>query len=250
MRTTRIDVLTLFPGYFEGPFTVSMVKRAVQKKALDLRVTDLRDFTDDKRSTADDVPYGGGAGMVMKPEPLIKAIQKLKRGRRKVKTYLMSPQGRRLDHALVLELLQEKSLLFICGHYEGIDERVMGQVDGEISLGDYVLTGGESAAAVIVDAMARFLPGVVGHRESVEKDSFFNGLLDFPHYTRPRLFKGLTVPEVLLSGDHRKIERWRRKESLRNTLLKRPDLLGRAALNDEDRELLEEIRKETRPKPE
>jgi tRNA (guanine37-N1)-methyltransferase len=243
----RIDVLTLFPDYFEGPFTVSMVKRAVEKKAVDIRVTNLRDFTTDKRHTADDVPYGGGAGMVMKPEPLIKGIQRLKRGRKKVKTLLMSPQGRRLDHGLILNLLKEKSLLLICGHYEGLDERVMGHVDEEVSLGDFVLTGGEPAVAVIVDALIRFLPGVVGDRDSVEKDSFFNGLLDYPHYTRPRLFKGKKVPDVLLSGNHREIERWRQKESLRNTFLKRPDLLGRAVLNDEDRELLEEIQKEIRP---
>jgi tRNA (guanine37-N1)-methyltransferase len=243
----RIDVLTLFPDYFEGPFTVSMVKRAVEKKAVDIRVTNLRDFTTDKRHTTDDIPYGGGAGMVMKPEPLIKGIQRLKRGRKKVKTLLMSPQGRRLDHGLILNLLKEKSLLFICGHYEGLDERVMGHVDEEVSLGDFVLTGGEPAVAVIVDALIRFLPGVVGDRDSVEKDSFFNGLLDYPHYTRPRLFKGKKVPDVLLSGNHREIDRWRRKESLRNTFLKRPDLLGCAVLNDEDWELLEEIQKEIRP---
>ncbi|HET9869046.1 MAG TPA: tRNA (guanosine(37)-N1)-methyltransferase TrmD [bacterium] len=245
----RIDILTLFPGYFEGPLTVSMVKRAVDKKALDLRVTYLRDFAEGKRRTADDVPYGGGAGMVLKPEPLFKAIRAIKRGRRGVKTLLMSPQGRRLDHGLVMELLKEKSLLLVCGHYEGLDERVMGLIDGEVSLGDYVLTGGEPAAAVLVDALARFLPGVVGDRESVEKDSFFNGLLDHPHYTRPHVFRGLKVPEVLLSGNHQKVERWRRKESLRNTLVKRPDLLERAALSDEDRELLREIRAEQTPKP-
>ncbi|MGH7739330.1 MAG: tRNA (guanosine(37)-N1)-methyltransferase TrmD, partial [bacterium] len=227
----RIDVLTLFPDYFEGPFTVSIVKRAVEKKALDLRVTYLRDFAEGKRKTADDVPYGGGAGMVMKPEPLIRGIQKLKKGRKKVKVLLMSPQGRVLDHGLVMELLKEKSLLLVCGHYEGLDERVMDYVDEEISLGDFVLTGGEPAAAVLVDALARFLPGVVGDRESVEKDSFFNGLLDYPHYTRPHVFKGREVPEVLLSGNHRNIEKWRRKQSLRNTLLKRPDLLDRVVLD-------------------
>ena len=246
MRPMRIDILTLFPGYFEGPFTLSMVKRAVDKKALDLRVTYLRDFAEGKRKTADDVPYGGGAGMVMKPEPLFKAIQKLKKGRKGVKTLLLSPQGRRLDHGLVMELLTEKSLLLVCGHYEGLDERVMDLVDGEISLGDFVLTGGEPAAVVLVDALARFLPGVVGDRESVEKDSFFNGLLDYPHYTRPHVFKGRAVPEVLLSGNHKNVQRWRRKESLRNTMRKRPDLLERAVLTDEDRELIREIEKEAR----
>ncbi len=247
MGTMRIDILTLFPEYFQGPFTVSMVKRAVEKKALDLRVTYLRDFAEGKRKTADDVPYGGGAGMVMKPEPLMKGIQRLKKGRKKVKVILLSPQGRPLTHGLVMELVKEKSLLLVCGHYEGLDERVMGLVDEEISLGDFVLTGGEPAAAVLVDALARFLPGVVGDRESVEKDSFFNGLLDYPHYTRPHVFKGLKVPEVLLSGNHKNIERWRRKESLRNTLLKRPDLLNRVVLSEGDRELIREIQKENPP---
>ncbi len=247
MGTMRIDILTLFPEYFQGPFTVSMVKRAVEKKALDLRVTYLRDFAEGKRKTADDVPYGGGAGMVMKPEPLLKGIQRLKKGRKKVKVILLSPQGKPLTHELVMELVKEKSLLLVCGHYEGVDERVMGLVDEEISLGDFVLTGGEPAAAVLVDALARFLPGVVGDRESVEKDSFFNGLLDYPHYTRPHVFKGLKVPEVLLSGNHKNIERWRRKESLKNTLLKRPDLLNRVVLSEGDRELIREIQKENPP---
>jgi tRNA (guanine37-N1)-methyltransferase len=243
----RIDILTLFPDYFTGPLTVSIVKRAVDKKALDLRITYLRDFAEGKRKTADDMPYGGGAGMVLKPEPLIKGIQRLKKGRKKVKVLLMSPQGKKLDHGLVMELLKEKSLLLVCGHYEGIDERVMDLVDEEISLGDFVLTGGEPAAVVLVDALARFLPGVVGDKESVEKDSFFNGLLDYPHYTRPHVFKGRKVPEVLLSGNHKNIERWRRKQSLRNTMMKRPDLLDRAVLNEEDRELIREIRKDDRP---
>ncbi len=244
MRTPRIDILTLFPDYFQGPFTVSMVKRALAKKAVDIRLHDLRKFTTDKHHTADDVPYGGGAGMVMKPEPLAKALATLKKGRKKVKTLLMSPQGKRFDHAMALELSKEKNLILVCGHYEGLDERAMKSIDGEISLGDFVMTGGEPAAAVIVDALVRFLPGVVGQRESVEKDSFFNGLLDHPHYTRPRLFKGMAVPEVLLSGNHAKIERWRKKESLKNTLAKRPDLLERVQLNEEEKKLLMEAQKE------
>jgi tRNA (guanine37-N1)-methyltransferase len=240
MRTMRIDILTLFPGYFEGPFTVSMVKRAAAQKALDLRLHDLRRYTKDKHRKADDVPYGGGAGMVMKPEPLVRALTALKKGRKKVRTLLLSPQGRRFDHAMALELSRERSLLLVCGHYEGLDERVRPWIDGEVSIGDYVLTGGEPAAAVLVDALMRFLPGVVGDRESVEKDSFFNGLLDYPHYTRPRLFKGMEVPEVLLSGNHARIDRWRKKESLKNTLSKRPDLLKGLELSREDRELLDE----------
>jgi tRNA (guanine37-N1)-methyltransferase len=244
MGTPRIDILTLFPDYFQGPFTVSMVKRATAKKALDLRVHDLRKFTTDKHHTADDVPFGGGAGMVMKPEPLLKALATLKKGRKKVKTLLMSPQGKRFSHGMALELSKEKSLILVCGHYEGMDERVMKFIDEEISLGDFVMTGGEPAAAAIVDSLMRFLPGVVGDKRSVEKDSFFNGLLDYPHYTRPLSFKGMAVPEVLLSGNHALIERWRKKESLRSTLRKRPDLLEGVTLTEEDRKLLSEVRKE------
>jgi tRNA (guanine37-N1)-methyltransferase len=244
MRTKRIDILTLFPDYFQGPFTVSMVKRAVAKKAVDIRLNDLRKYTTDKHNTADDVPYGGGAGMVMKPEPLVRALTALKKGRKKVKTLLMSPQGKKFDHAMALELSRENGLILVCGHYEGLDERVMKWIDGEVSLGDFVLTGGEPAAAVIVDSLIRFLPGVVGDRQSVEKDSFFNGLLDHPHYTRPRLFKGMTVPEVLLSGNHARIESWRKKESLKATLVKRPDLLDQVKLTQEERKILDEARKE------
>lgn len=240
----RYDILTLFPDYFTGPFTVSIVKRAVEKKALDLRVHDLRKYTADKRRTADDVPYGGGAGMVMKPEPLLKALTALKKGRRKVKTLLMSPQGRKFDHAMAMELSKERSLLLVCGHYEGLDERVMDWIDGEVSLGDFVLTGGEPAAVVMVDTLVRLLPGVVGDKRSVEKDSFFNGLLDYPHYTRPRLFKGMEVPEVLLSGNHARIEAWRLKASLRNTWRKRPDLLDHVSLTPEERKLLDEVKNE------
>ena len=232
MSKLRIDILTLFLKYFQGPLTVSMVKRAVAKRALEIHLHQLRDWAQDKHETTDDVPYGGGAGMVMKPEPLMKAIASIKRSRRKVRTIFLSPQGKPLDQAMVLRLSKEKSLLLICGHYEGLDERVMSRIDEEVSLGDFVLTGGEPAAATLVDALVRFLPGVVGDRESVEKDSFFNGLLDYPHYTCPRIFKGLKVPEVLLSGHHAQIERWRRKESLKNTFLKRPDLLQKVSLTE------------------
>ena len=244
MGTMRIDILTLFPGYFSGPFTVSMVKRAVAQKAIDLRVHDLRKYTKDKHNTADDVPFGGGAGMVLKPEPLERALAALKRGRKKVKTILMSPQGRPYDHAKALELSKEKALLFVCGHYEGLDERAMKWIDEEISLGDFVMTGGEPAAAAIVDSLVRFLPGVVGDIRSVERDSFFNGLLDHPHYTRPRVFKSMEVPEVLLSGNHARIESWRKKQSLLNTLRKRPDLLEKAVLTPEEKKLLNDVKKE------
>jgi len=244
MSKPRIDILTLFPEYFQGPFTVSMVKRAVAKKAVDIRLHQLRDWAKDKHHMTDDVPYGGGAGMVMKPEPLLAALTAIKKGRKGVKTIFLSPQGKKFDQAMAQRFAKEKALLFVCGHYEGLDERVMGKIDEEVSLGDFVLTGGEPAAAVIVDSLVRFLPGVVGDRESVEKDSFFNGLLDHPHYTRPRSYRGMTVPEVLLQGNHAHIERWRRKESLRNTFLKRPDLLDKVPLTEGDKKLLEEIKKE------
>ncbi len=244
MRKPRIDILTLFPDYFQGPFTVSIVKRALEKGAVDLKLHDLRQWATDKHHKADDVPFGGGAGMVMKPEPLFKALKALKGRRRGVKTVLLSPQGKKLDHRKVLELSRASSLILVCGHYEGLDERVMSQIDEEISLGDFVLTGGEPAAAALVDSLVRFLPGVVGDRRSVEMDSFFNGLLDYPHYTRPRVFKGMEVPEVLLSGNHARIERWRKKQSLKNTLSKRPDLLEGVGLSEEDRRLLQEAREE------
>lgn len=244
MGTLRIDILTLFPDYFFGPFTVSMVKRAAAKKLVNLRVHDLRKYTTDRHQTADDIPFGGGAGMVMKPEPLVRALSALKRGRKNVRTLLMSPQGKPFDHAKALELSKEKALLFVCGHYEGLDERVMKWIDEEISLGDFVMTGGEPAAAVLVDSLIRFLPGVVGDLRSVEKDSFFNGLLDYPHYTRPRVFKGMEVPEELLSGNHKRIENWRKKQSLKNTLRKRPDLLNKVSLTPEEKKLLNEAKRE------
>ncbi len=248
MKITRIDVLTLFPDYFIGPFTTSMVKRAVEKKRVDLRVQDLRNWTDDKRKTADDVLYGGGAGMVLKPEPLARAIRALK-GRRKTTVILTSPQGKPFNHDLAVKLSKEKSLLLICGHYEGIDERILRKyVDLEVSLGDFVMTGGEPAAAAMVDAVVRLYPGVVGDARSVERDSHVGGLLDHPHYTRPRVFEKMKVPDVLLSGHHRDIERWRRKEALRATKNKRPDLLERAVLNPEDRVLLRELTEEVEEK--
>ena len=242
MPIQRIDILTLFPDYFIGPFTTSIVKRAVDRKKVLLKVHDIRRWATDRRRTADDGPYGGGAGMVMKPEPIARAIGAVK-GRRKLKVVYASPQGRVLDHALAAELAKEKGLLILCGHYEGVDERILRKfVDLEVSVGDYVLTGGEPAVAVMVDAVVRLIPGVVGDSRSVEKDSFYDGLLDHPHYTRPRVFGRMQVPDVLLSGHHRDIEIWRRREALRATLQKRPDLLERAPLTPEDREMLRELK--------
>jgi tRNA (guanine37-N1)-methyltransferase len=210
---------------------------------LDLRLHDLRSWAADRHRVTDDAPYGGGAGMVMKPEPLFAALEQLRAENPGARTVLLSPQGRVWSQSLVREFGALSGLILVCGRYEGVDERVIeALVDEEISIGDYVLTGGEAAALVIVETVAREVPGVVGQAESVRRDSFFDGLLDHPHYTRPAEFRGRKVPEVLLSGDHAAIERWRRREALRQTLRKRPDLLEGAALTGEDRALLERIR--------
>ncbi len=242
-----VDVLTLFPGWFEGPLSTSLLKRARAKGLVEIRIHDIRLWAKDKHHKADDIPYGGGAGMVMKAEPLEAALKAVK-GRRRVKVYYLSPQGKPFTHADAVRLAAERSFVLLCGHYEGIDERVLSsRVDAEISLGDFVLTGGEPAAAAVIDAVSRMVPGVVGDPQSVARDSFYDGLLDYPHYTRPGIHRGQAVPEVLLSGDHRKVERWRRREAIRNTLLKRPDLLEKVELNEEDRKVLLELQKETRP---
>ncbi|MDA8233232.1 MAG: tRNA (guanosine(37)-N1)-methyltransferase TrmD [Clostridia bacterium] len=236
----RIDVLTLFPGMFHGPLTESIIKRAREKGLLEVNTVNIRDYTTDKHHIADDYPFGGGAGMVMKPEPIFRAVDDLitKSGRPE-KIILLCPQGRPLTQALVRELAQEKHLVLICGHYEGIDERVREYlVTDEISLGDFILTGGELPAMVLIDAVSRLIPGVLGEAESAEDESFEQGLLEYPQYTRPREFRGMGVPEILLSGDHEKIRQWRRQQSLLRTLQRRPDLLKEEDLTSADRELL------------
>ncbi|MFI5358432.1 MAG: tRNA (guanosine(37)-N1)-methyltransferase TrmD [Halanaerobiales bacterium] len=239
------DILTLFPEMFTGPFDESIIKRAREKGIIEINLINIRDYTTDKHKTADDAPYGGGAGMVMKVEPIYRAWQDLQKERGDVPVIMMSPQGRRLDQEIVKELSQEEGLILLCGHYEGIDERVRELiVTDEISIGDYVLTGGELAAMVLVDAVARMLPGVLGDEDSKIEDSFYNGLLDYPDYTRPREFMGLKVPEVLLSGNHGEIEKWRRREALKRTYLRRPDLLEKKVLSAEEIKLLEEIKQE------
>lgn len=238
----RVDILTLFTEYFTGPFTVSMVKRAVEKKALRIRLWNIRDFARDRHRTVDDVPYGGGAGMVLKPEPLDQALRRVTRGKKPPVVYL-SPQGKPLTHAKVTEFSRLGRLVLICGHYEGVDERVLEKwVDEEISIGDFVLSGGEPAAAALVDAVARLLPGVVSDPRSIEQDSFATGLLDHPHYTRPKVWENREVPEVLCSGDHARIADWRRKQALIATARKRPDLLDTAPLKEEDRAFLRKLR--------
>ncbi|MBI4949206.1 MAG: tRNA (guanosine(37)-N1)-methyltransferase TrmD [Deltaproteobacteria bacterium] len=247
----RFDILTLFPGFFDSPLKQSIMGKAVEKGLLTVKTRDIRDYTTDKHRTADDYPYGGGHGMVMKVEPVARALEAvkaevngngednngvLKEALRAPRVILTSPQGVPLSHSLSRELSKEERLVIICGRYEGVDERVMEFVDLEVSTGDYILTGGEIPALAIIDAVCRFIPGVLGDEASAEYDSFSDGLLEYPQYTRPEEWQGLKVPEVLLSGNHAEIAKWRRSASIRQTCLKRPDLLKNAALApDEER---------------
>lgn len=239
----KFDLLTLFPGMFSGPFSESIVKNAVDKGLVEISLHNIRDYAFDKHRVTDDYPYGGGAGMVMKVEPLTACIESVRETQPTSKVVLTTPRGRPFDQALAGELANEDGLIIICGRYEGVDERVSEMfVDLEVSIGDFVLTGGEPAAIVLVDAVTRLIPGVLGSSESAEEDSFRNGLLEYPQYTRPPEFRGLTVPPVLLSGNHREIERWRRSESLRRTLLTRPELLDAAELTEEDKKIVRMLR--------
>jgi tRNA (guanine37-N1)-methyltransferase len=220
----KIDVLTLFPAMFAGPLDESIIKRARQRGILDLKIHDLRDWTHDQRRTVDDRPFGGGPGMLLKPEPLFEAIESLRR--EKTRVVLFSPAGRKFDQGIARELAQQEDLLFITGHYEGLDERVReALVDDELSIGDYVLTNGALPAMVVVDAVTRLLPGVLGDDGSSLDESFSHGLLEYPQYTRPAEFRGMKVPEVLLSGNHAEIEKWRREQAQLKTEANRPDLL-------------------------
>jgi len=218
----KIDIITLFPEMFDCVMKKSILGRAIENGLIKMRYFNPREFTKDKYRTVDGQPFGGGCGMVLKPEPVYSAIKKASGGRKR-HTIFLSPQGKAFNQAKAVKLAKKKHLILLCGHYEGIDERIMKYVDEEISIGDYVLTGGEIAAMVVADAVARNIPGVV-KAESVEKDSFTDGLLDYPCYTRPRKFRGMGVPEVLLSGNHEKIKEWRLRKSYENTRLKRPDL--------------------------
>lgn len=243
----RVDILTLFPEMFGGPFGASIIKRAQENGLVQLNIVNIRDFAPGKHRITDEYPYGGGAGMVMKVEPLAGAIEHCLEGAppRTVPTILMSPQGEVFNQETAKELAKEKRLILVCGHYEGVDERVRELfITREISIGDYVLTGGELPAMVIVDAVVRLLPGALGDEQSAVDDSFYQGLLEYPQYTRPPEFRGLSVPEVLISGHHEKIRVWRRKEALRRTMERRPDLLASAPLTSEDLRLLEEIKAE------
>lgn len=242
----KFDIVTIFPRMIEAALAEGVVGRAATRGVIDVRVRDLRDFASDRHRTVDDVPFGGGPGMVLKPEPLFRAVEAVRRERGEpAAIVLTSPQGRRFTQAEAVRLSRSGHIVVLCGRYEGVDERVREHLaTEELSVGDYVLTGGELAALVVVDAVARLIPGVVGDDESVEADSFAQGLLDFPHYTRPAEFRGLGVPTVLLSGHHAEIRRWRRREALRRTLERRPDLLAGGTLDDEQREMIRELRRE------
>jgi tRNA (guanine37-N1)-methyltransferase len=227
---------------FRGPLEESLVRRAQERGLVTIRVHDLRAYTRDRHRVVDDVPYGGGAGMVLKPEPVFAAVEALMAGRADSRVVLLSPQGQRLTHQVALEFAARDHLILLCGRYEGFDERIRTALaTDEVSIGDVVLSGGELAALVVLEAVVRLVPGVVGAEASVRMDSFYGGLLDYPQYTRPASFRGLAVPPVLLSGDHERIRRWRRKEALRRTRARRPDLLATAPLTEEDRQLLQEI---------
>jgi tRNA (guanine37-N1)-methyltransferase len=260
----RFDIITIFPGFFDGIFVHGVLKRAIQTELLSVAVHDLREFTHDRHRTVDDRPFGGGEGMVLKPEPLAEAVEHLRlapraeRAAQRETVILLSAQGRRFSQARARELAQAGRVVLLCGRYEGVDERVSELIaDQELSIGDYVLSGGELAAAVVLDATMRLLPGVLGNESSTEYESFgeadellarkagglnsthgAGGLLDYPHYTRPAEFRGLTVPEVLSSGNHEQIRKWRREQALRKTLRNRPDLLENAELSAEDRTFL------------
>ncbi|MYD74343.1 MAG: tRNA (guanosine(37)-N1)-methyltransferase TrmD [Chloroflexi bacterium] len=223
----RIDVITIFPPLLAGAFEHSIIRRARDREIVELHVHDLRDYTDDRHRTVDDYPYGGGAGMVMKPEPWFRAVEALRNQDNPGHAVLLSPQGQRLDQALARRLAREDRLIILCGRYEGVDERVREHlVDEEISIGDYVLSGGEPAAVVLVDALVRLQPGALGSPQSTVEESFSAGLLEYPQYTRPPEFRGWRVPDVLLSGDHGAVERWRRERQIERTRARRPDLLS------------------------
>jgi tRNA (guanine37-N1)-methyltransferase len=243
----RFSILTLNPGFFRGATDEGMIRVARQKGLLDVVVVSIRDFTVDRYGTTDDYPYGGGAGMVMKAEPILRALESVRRDGEPARPRVLvtSPQGRRFDQAFARELSQEPLIAVLCGRYKGIDERVIPLLGAEeISIGDYVLSGGEPAAITILDAVTRLIPGVLGDLESAEADSFSEPLLDAPVYTRPEDVEGHRVPDVLLSGDHERVRVWRRREAIRRTWIKRPDLLLGRELSPEDRRLLDEIKKE------
>ena len=247
----RIDVLTLFPQMFQIPFSFGIFKRAIDHKLISINVHNIRDYTHDRHHTADDYPYGGGAGMVLKPEPIFEAVETIKSDLEEegiLPIILLTPQGRLFSQQIAQELSRHSHLILVCGHYEGIDERVREHlITDEISIGDYVLTGGELPAMVVIDAVVRLLPGVLGSEASPLDDSHASGLLEYPQYTRPAVYRGWSVPEVLLSGDHARIARWRREQVIVRTLQRRPELLENANLSSEEKQLVGRL--STLPQP-
>lgn len=238
----RFDILTLFPAMFSSPFEASILGKAIEKGLIEIRIVNIRDFTSDKHHVVDDTPYGGGQGMVMKVEPIARAIEWAKAESPSAWTIYLTPQGRSFNQEMAEALSSKTHLILLCGRYEGVDERVREMfVDEEVSIGDYVLTGGELAAMVMVDTLSRLLPGVLGCDQSAEEDSFSESLLEYPQYTRPIDFRGQGVPEVLVSGNHEAIFQWRRKEALRRTVTRRPDLLAKANLSETDKRFIDEI---------
>lgn len=238
----RLDIITLFPGFFEGSFSHGIIRRAVERNLVQIVIHNLRDYTHNRHRTVDDYPYGGGPGMVLKPEPLFEAVEAIRGqvgGGQEIPVVLLTPQGRLFSQEYAKELASRSHLILICGRYEGVDERVAEHlVTQELSIGDYVLTGGEPAAIVVVDALVRLLPGALGSALSAGEDSHSRGLLEYPHYTRPAVYRGWKVPAVLLSGNHREVEQWREEKALRRTLKRRPELLEKATLSHSERVIL------------
>jgi len=244
----HIDILTLFPEMFQGPFSCSILKRAIDRKLVSISLHNIRDYTHDKHHTVDDYVYGGGTGMILKPEPIFEAVQSIKSGYAEqassLPVILLTPQGRCFSQEIADELSKYSRLVLICGRYEGVDERVGEHlVTDEISIGDYVLSGGELAAMVVVDAVVRLLPGVLGSEASATDDSHATGLLEYPQYTRPAVYQGYPVPQVLLSGDHAQIAKWRREQAIRRTLKRRPELLDKTSLCSEERQLINRLKR-------
>jgi tRNA (guanine37-N1)-methyltransferase len=241
----NFEILSIFPEMFASPLNFSLLKKAQEKGLLNICLRDIRDWADDKHKMTDDAPYGGGCGMVMKVEPVEKALEAISSPEDDSLVVLMTPQGEVLNQKIAAELAQKKQIIIICGRYEGVDERIRAHlVDREISIGDYILTGGELAALVLIDAVSRFIPDVLGNPQSTRNDSFSDNLLEYPQYTRPAQYKGWIVPEVLLSGNHAQIELWRKRESLKRTYKRRPDLLKRLKLSAADKKILDKIKQE------
>ena len=241
----QIDILTLFPEMFAGPFGSGIMKRAIERNLVKINAHNIRDWAHDKHHTVDDCPYGGGAGMVLKPQPIFEAVEAVTGCNESqpvsgVPVILLSPQGRLFSHSIAVELARHSRMVLICGHYEGVDERVIEHlVTDEISIGDYVLTGGELPAMVLADAVVRLIPGVLGSEESAQEESHIAGLLEYPQYTRPPEYRGYTVPDILLSGDHGAIARWRREQSVLRTMKRRPELLDKACLTSEEKRIID-----------